>query len=39
MPSLEGICEKFREDEGSIHNDFRLVLTSMPADYFPAAIL
>jgi len=37
MPSLEGICEKFSEDE--IHEDFRLIMTSMPADYFPASIL
>jgi dynein heavy chain, axonemal len=39
MPSLEVICEKFRDDEKSIHEDFRLIMTSMPADYFPAAIL
>jgi dynein heavy chain len=39
MPNLELICEKFNEDEKNIHEDFRLILTSMPADYFPAAIL
>ena len=39
MPSLEAICEKFRDEEKLIHEDFRLIMTSMPADYFPAAIL
>lgn len=39
MPSLEAICEKFRDEENLIHEDFRLIMTSMPADYFPAAIL
>jgi dynein heavy chain len=39
MPQLEAICEKFREDDSKTHQDFRLIMTSMPADYFPAAIL
>lgn len=39
MTSLEAICEKFTEEENLIHEDFRLIMTSMPADYFPAAIL
>ena len=39
MPALEEICEKFKEDDKHIHSDFRLILTSMPADYFPSAIL
>jgi dynein heavy chain len=39
MPRLEGICDKFKEEEKNIHEDFRLILTSMPVDYFPAAIL
>lgn len=37
MPALEAICEKFKEEE--IHEDFRLIMTSMPANYFPVAIL
>lgn len=42
MPRLELIVNKFDEDkdkEGEIHNDFRLFLTSMPAPYFPVAVL
>lgn len=39
MGSLEAICEKFKEEEDKIHEDFRLIMTSMPADYFPVAIL
>ena len=39
MPSLEAICEKFNGEEDKIHPDFRLIMTSMPANYFPAAIL
>lgn len=39
MPQLEGICERFKDTEGDIHDDFRLILTSMPVEYFPAAIL
>lgn len=40
MPALEAICDKFRDDDtGTTHEDFRLIMTSMPADYFPAAIL
>mmetsp|Transcript_55662 Transcript_55662/g.125197 ORF Transcript_55662/g.125197 Transcript_55662/m.125197 type:complete len:1244 (+) Transcript_55662:3-3734(+) len=38
MPNLERICEAF-EDDTSMHTDFRLFLTSMPADYFPVPIL
>merc|ERR1719271_1341706 len=38
MPSLEKICEGF-EESTMIHKDFRLFLTSMPADYFPVPIL
>lgn len=39
MPSLEQICEKFPEEKDTIHPDFRLFLTSMPATYFPVAVL
>jgi dynein heavy chain, axonemal len=39
MPQLEVICERFREDDSGTHPDFRLIMTSMPAAYFPAAIL
>merc|ERR1719326_2050034 len=38
MPNLEKICEGF-EESTMIHKDFRLYLTSMPADYFPVPIL
>mmetsp|Transcript_54927 Transcript_54927/g.128448 ORF Transcript_54927/g.128448 Transcript_54927/m.128448 type:complete len:1244 (+) Transcript_54927:3-3734(+) len=38
MPSLEKLCEGL-EESGSVHKDFRLFLTSMPADYFPVPIL
>lgn len=38
MPNLEKICEGF-EESNMIHRDFRLFLTSMPADYFPVPIL
>merc|ERR1719160_1209839 len=38
MGSLEKICEGF-EESTMIHKDFRLFLTSMPASYFPVAVL
>jgi dynein heavy chain len=37
MPVLEQICENF--DASKIHPDFRLWLTSMPSESFPAAVL
>jgi dynein heavy chain len=39
MESLEKIVLSFKETAGSIHEDFRLFLTSMPADYFPVSVL
>jgi dynein heavy chain len=39
MPRLELIVLDFAEDEARIHEDFRLYLTSMPADYFPVSVL
>mmetsp|Transcript_11723 Transcript_11723/g.17926 ORF Transcript_11723/g.17926 Transcript_11723/m.17926 type:complete len:170 (-) Transcript_11723:145-654(-) len=39
MPSLEKIVLEFNEKAGQIHEDFRLFLTSMPADYFPVSVL
>jgi len=39
MPSLEKIVLEFKEKENSIHEDFRLFLTSMPASYFPVSVL
>lgn len=39
MPELEKIVLAFAEQRDSIHEDFRLYLTSMPADYFPVAVL
>lgn len=37
MPTLEVLVQKMQEE--SIHPDFRLFLTSMPADYFPVSVL
>lgn len=39
MPSLERIVLAFAEQKDTVHPDFRLFLTSMPADYFPVAVL
>jgi dynein heavy chain, axonemal len=39
MPQLEAICSSLRENPRGVHPDFRLILTSMPEDYFPASIL
>ena len=39
MPSLEMIIEEITQNKDSIHPDFRLFLTSMPASYFPVSIL
>jgi Dynein heavy chain region D6 P-loop domain len=39
MPSLENIVINFGNEEADIHLDFRLYLTSMPADYFPISVL
>lgn len=39
MPSLENIVINFGAEEADIHVDFRLYLTSMPADYFPVSVL
>jgi len=37
MPKLEQIVESLAES--NVHRDFRLWMTSMPADYFPVAVL
>ena len=39
MPRLEIIVNAFGEEENSIHEDFRLFLTSFPAPYFPVSVL
>ena len=39
MPKLEKIVVEFAENTSELHEDFRLYLTSMPADYFPVAVL
>lgn len=39
MPKLENLVSRFEEEEATIHQDFRLLLSSMPADYFPISIL
>lgn len=39
MPALEKAVLAFGEKKDSIHEDFRLFLTSMPASYFPVSVL
>lgn len=39
MPSLENLVMQFGDEEHEIHPEFRLYLTSMPADYFPVSVL
>ena len=39
MPQLEIICNRIREQSDDIHEDFRLILTSLPVEFFPASIL
>ena len=39
MTSLENIVINFGAEENELHPDFRLFLTSMPADYFPVSVL
>ena len=39
MPRLEKEVLDINENSGTIHQDFRLFLTSMPCDYFPVSVL
>jgi dynein heavy chain len=39
MPDLESLVENFEDPRTNIHEDFRLMLTSMPCDYFPVPVL
>jgi hypothetical protein len=39
MTDLEKIVLNLSETKASLHEDFRLFLTSMPATYFPVAVL
>lgn len=39
MPTLEKRIEGLHDPELEYNPDFRLFLTSMPADYFPVSIL
>jgi dynein heavy chain len=39
MPALENIVINLSLEEDEIDPNFRLYLTSMPADYFPVAVL
>jgi len=39
MEDLEKIVLSFKDNVDTIHDDFRLFLTSMPASYFPVSVL
>merc|ERR1711939_362353 len=39
MPALEEICFGLVKEHEETHPDFRLYLTSKPADYFPVSVL
>jgi len=39
MEDLEKIVLNLKETADTIHDDFRLFLTSMPAAYFPTSVL
>jgi dynein heavy chain len=39
MPQLEAICSGLVDSAAELHEDFRLILTSMPVDFFPTSIL
>jgi dynein heavy chain len=39
MSRLDAICSEISSQTLEIHPDFRLILTSMPAPYFPVSVL
>ena len=39
MPHLEAICSGLIDNQSDLHHNFRLILTSMPVDFFPSSIL
>ena len=39
MPDMEALVESFEDPRTNMHEDFRLMLTSMPCDYFPVPVL
>jgi dynein heavy chain len=39
MPQLETICNRIREKSHETHDDFQLILTSLPVEFFPDSIL
>jgi dynein heavy chain, axonemal len=39
MKNLDVIVTRMQEDSGDVHDEFRLILSSQPAEYFPVNIL
>eukprot|EP00351_Strombidinopsis_sp_SopsisLIS2011_P005526 CAMPEP_0116870730 /NCGR_PEP_ID=MMETSP0463-20121206/777_1 /TAXON_ID=181622 /ORGANISM="Strombidinopsis sp, Strain SopsisLIS2011" /LENGTH=165 /DNA_ID=CAMNT_0004507837 /DNA_START=4034 /DNA_END=4531 /DNA_ORIENTATION=- len=39
MPELEELIYNYQQEESVVNSEFRLFLTSMPADYFPVSVL
>jgi dynein heavy chain len=39
MPQLEAICSGLIDNQPELDEKFRLILTSMPVDFFPSSIV